>query len=291
MMTTCRLLCALLVLALCCCPSVCGAQSDAEVTDGRPTSLTPEPPVKGVSGQANIPATSSLIGQPATLPAPSEKADAQVIPVRGIVTVQTSGGNGTTLSTGTTVTVGSHDQRGGKPEKSRNSAEQPHGTPNLEKAPGSPKTVQEQAKITETSGSRSESESSKQHKETEEKQSEGSGPENVPSDNSDTTMGPTSTQQGPSGSGGSTSGSANPMAQIRTNGTVTVQSQKENVPNTTTTTTVPEAPSTTTTEAPTTTTTRAPSRLPEIDGSLSSSAWVCAPLLLAVSALAYTTLG
>ncbi|KAF8296638.1 putative mucin TcMUCII [Trypanosoma cruzi] len=63
---------------------------------------------------------------------------------------------------------------------------------------------------------------------------------------------------------------------------------------TTTTTTAPEATSTTTTtttEAPTTTTTRAPSLLREIDGSLSSSAWVCAPLLLAVSALAYTTLG
>ncbi|RNC42818.1 mucin TcMUCII, partial [Trypanosoma cruzi] len=60
---------------------------------------------------------------------------------------------------------------------------------------------------------------------------------------------------------------------------------------TTTTTTAPEAPSTMTTEAPTTTTTRAPSRLREIDGGLSSSAWVCAPLLLAVSALAYTTLG
>ncbi|EKF29237.1 mucin TcMUCII, putative [Trypanosoma cruzi marinkellei] len=56
------------------------------------------------------------------------------------------------------------------------------------------------------------------------------------------------------------------------------------------TTTAPEATSTSTTEAPTATTTRAPSRLPEIDGSLSSSAWVCAPLLLAASALAYTTL-
>ncbi|KAF8284660.1 putative mucin TcMUCII [Trypanosoma cruzi] len=54
---------------------------------------------------------------------------------------------------------------------------------------------------------------------------------------------------------------------------------------TTTTTT------TTTTSAPTTTTTRAPSRLREVDGSLSSSAWVCAPLVLAASALAYTTLG
>ncbi|PBJ74945.1 mucin TcMUCII [Trypanosoma cruzi cruzi] len=48
---------------------------------------------------------------------------------------------------------------------------------------------------------------------------------------------------------------------------------------------------TTTTRAPTTTTTHAPSRLREIDGSLSSSAWVCAPLLLAVSALAYTAVG
>ncbi|KAF8300035.1 putative mucin TcMUCII [Trypanosoma cruzi] len=64
------------------------------------------------------------------------------------------------------------------------------------------------------------------------------------------------------------------------------------MPNTTTSTT--EAPSNTTmnTEAPTTTTTtRAPSRLREIDGSLSSSAWVCAPLVLAVSALVYATLG
>ncbi|KAF8304355.1 putative mucin TcMUCII [Trypanosoma cruzi] len=63
---------------------------------------------------------------------------------------------------------------------------------------------------------------------------------------------------------------------------------------TTTTTTTTQAPinKATTTEAPTTTTTtRAPSSLREIDGSLSSSAWVCAPLLLAVSALAYTTVG
>ncbi|KAF8277817.1 putative mucin TcMUCII [Trypanosoma cruzi] len=60
-----------------------------------------------------------------------------------------------------------------------------------------------------------------------------------------------------------------------------------------TTTTTTQAPigKATTTETPSTTTTRAPSRLREIDGSLSSSAWVCAPLLLAASALAYTTVG
>ncbi|PBJ77113.1 mucin TcMUCII [Trypanosoma cruzi cruzi] len=60
---------------------------------------------------------------------------------------------------------------------------------------------------------------------------------------------------------------------------------------TTTTTTAPEAPSTTTTETPTSTTTRVPSRLREIDSSLSSSAWVCAPMLLAASVLAYTAMG
>ncbi|PBJ76567.1 mucin TcMUCII [Trypanosoma cruzi cruzi] len=68
--------------------------------------------------------------------------------------------------------------------------------------------------------------------------------------------------------------------------------QKTNTKTTTTTTKAPTTTTTTTTtEAPTTTTTRAPSRLREIDGSLSSSAWVCAPLLLAVSALAHTTVG
>ncbi|KAF5217060.1 putative mucin TcMUCII [Trypanosoma cruzi] len=77
--------------------------------------------------------------------------------------------------------------------------------------------------------------------------------------------------------------------------------EKKTTTSTTTTTTTTKAPttttttttttSTTTTEAPTTTTTRTPSRLREMDGSLSSSAWVCAPLLLAASALAYTTVG
>ncbi|PBJ68053.1 mucin TcMUCII [Trypanosoma cruzi cruzi] len=77
------------------------------------------------------------------------------------------------------------------------------------------------------------------------------------------------------------------FAQTATATTTTTTTTK--TPTTTTTTT--QAPSTTTTEAPTTTTTHAPSRLREIDGSLSSSAWVCAPLVLAASALAYTALG
>ncbi|RNC40377.1 mucin TcMUCII [Trypanosoma cruzi] len=65
----------------------------------------------------------------------------------------------------------------------------------------------------------------------------------------------------------------------------------EKTTTTTPTTTTTKAPNTMNTEAPTTTTTTTPSRLREIDGSLSSSAWVCAPLLLAASALAYTAVG
>ncbi|EKF38241.1 mucin TcMUCII, putative [Trypanosoma cruzi marinkellei] len=80
-------------------------------------------------------------------------------------------------------------------------------------------------------------------------------------------------------------------ASAQTATTTTTQALTTTTNTTTTTTTAPEAPSTTTTEAPTTTTTHAPSRSREIDGSLSSSAWVCAPLVLAASALAYTALG
>ncbi|KAF8306689.1 putative mucin TcMUCII [Trypanosoma cruzi] len=71
------------------------------------------------------------------------------------------------------------------------------------------------------------------------------------------------------------------------------QNEKPNAMNETTTTTTTQATigKATTTETPSATTTRAPSRLREIDGSLSSSAWACAPLLLAASALAYTAVG
>ncbi|ESS61282.1 mucin TcMUCII [Trypanosoma cruzi] len=93
----------------------------------------------------------------------------------------------------------------------------------------------------------------------------------------------TGTQRGTSISAGQADKNSKASAETTTTTTTTEAP--------TTTTTAPEAPSTTTTEAPTTTTTRAPSHLREVDGSLSSSAWVCSPLLLAVSALAYTTVG
>ncbi|EAN99915.1 putative mucin TcMUCII [Trypanosoma cruzi] len=99
--------------------------------------------------------------------------------------------------------------------------------------------------------------------------------------------GPTSSDLGPSGTPSSKQTDTN----VDTAAETTTTTTKAPSTTTTTTTAAPEAPSTTTTEAPTTTTTLSPSRLREIDGSLSSSAWVCAPLLLAVSALAYTALG
>ncbi|PBJ76860.1 mucin TcMUCII [Trypanosoma cruzi cruzi] len=86
---------------------------------------------------------------------------------------------------------------------------------------------------------------------------------------------------------------SNADMEIKPNTTTTTTTTKAPTINTTTTTTTtttaPEAPSTKTTT--TTTTTRAPSRLREVDGSLSSPAWVCVPLLLAVSALACTAVG
>ncbi|PBJ68071.1 mucin TcMUCII [Trypanosoma cruzi cruzi] len=83
---------------------------------------------------------------------------------------------------------------------------------------------------------------------------------------------------------------ANRESEDSTEETTTTTTTTTKAPTTTTTTTT-QAPSTTTTEAPAVSTTHAPSRLREIDGSLSSSAWVCAPLVLAASALAYTALG
>ncbi|KAF8304205.1 putative mucin TcMUCII [Trypanosoma cruzi] len=98
------------------------------------------------------------------------------------------------------------------------------------------------------------------------------------------------TESGTSSSAEQRSKSEEDSAQ-KTTTTTTTQPPTTTKTTTTTTTTTTEAPGSTNTEVPTSTSTRTPSRLREIDGSLSSSAWVCAPLLLAVSALAYTTLG
>ncbi|KAF8283233.1 putative mucin TcMUCII [Trypanosoma cruzi] len=217
MMTTCRLLCALLVLALCCCQSVCVADTrpevDVQVSSSTTTTTTSQPPLseekstpKHTVGAVPLPSTSvpsqGTAGQPGSPGLGS-------VPDQGNV-----GGSGPGVTAG-------------EPQSNEVS-----------------NTLQAEGKD-----------------------------------------GMTGRQNGTNTSAGKAAQEAKDAAQTTT--TTTTKAP------TTTTTTAPEAPTTTTTtEAPaTTTTTRAPSRLREIDGSFSSSAWVCAPLVLAASALAYTALG
>ncbi|EAN97867.1 putative mucin TcMUCII [Trypanosoma cruzi] len=212
MMMTCRLLCALLVLALCCCPSVCTSESPEDVASRTTTNRTTQLPT------ANEPsgADESVNSRSST----SESG------------LQVEGESG---SPGTGATAG----------KSENNAPETPGST------GPKNQSNEVSSAVQSNGTNSATESQ--------------GGTDPSSDKADQGV----------------------EASAETTTTTTTKA-----PTTTTTTTAaPEAPSTTTTEAPTTTTTRAPSRLREIDGSLSSSACVCAPLLLAVSALAYTTLG
>ncbi|KAF8296580.1 putative mucin TcMUCII [Trypanosoma cruzi] len=326
-MMTCRLLCALLVLALCCCPSVC-VTATGEGTDKGSVSTLPQS--QGAGGQGTP--GGSIKGQTSI----SENGTVKTPGEKGTVGSENSGieeaTSGTASDSGKVKSpeTGMQDSLGAD-------AEEPRDPPVLQGAAGAAsingqessreartsdsadpaKTVQEQAQITGPGGPESQSTSSKEHTGSESQTSQGlssgngttqnpGGKDAVGSnkpDGKEPNSGMTTdigkgkgTGSAPSASPDSTSpgpiteeqpgGSANPVQQI----------QKANASTTTTTTTTntstaPEASSTTTTETPSTTTTRAPSRLREIDGSLSSSAWVCAPLLLAVSALAYTTLG
>ncbi|EAN84723.1 putative mucin TcMUCII [Trypanosoma cruzi] len=213
MMMTCRLLCALLVLALCCCPSVCVRTDDAE---GEDDSSDPSLPPKEQSRETE-PLNSN------TLPAPQPViASATAQPVKA-VTVE-----------GSFVLSATQDETGA-PDHS-------------ESADGDTNKVQTEGKESTT------------------------------------------------GTPSSTTISVDEIVKKAEDAAATTtNTTKAPITTTTTTTTTaaPEARSTTAmnTETPTTTTTRAPSGLREIDGSLGSSAWVCAPLLLAVSALAYTTVG
>ncbi|KAF5222428.1 hypothetical protein ECC02_004465 [Trypanosoma cruzi] len=216
-MMTCRLLCALLVLALCCCTSVC-ATENIEDADG--SSLSRALP-EGAGGTG------------------TQRTSSKEHKGSGSQTSQgLSSGNGTTQNPGENDAVESSKPDGKEPNS---------GT--------TTNTVQE------------------------------TGTGSAPSASPDPKPPGPITEEQPGGS-------ADPVQQIqKANAPTTTTTTTTTTTRTTTTTTTTKAPSTTTTEAPTTTTTRAPSLLREIDGSLSSSAWVCAPLLLAVSALAYTTLG
>ncbi|EKF29049.1 mucin TcMUCII, putative [Trypanosoma cruzi marinkellei] len=219
MMTTCRLLCALLVLVLCCCPSVCVTAQDSDA---------PPPLPEGTGGKG----AKELIDK-----------------------------GGSTMTSVPSET----------PKKEDESAEESHVD------------VTSEQDLTRSQEAASERPTQPNEK-----------AETVTDETANTS----------SSADGTEEGKVTPV-QTSTPGTPPVTGEKSDTEaqsnfeqkpittTTTTTTTAPKAPIDTArnTEAPSTTTTRAPSRLREIDGSLSSSAWVCAPLLLAVSALAYTTLG
>ncbi|KAF8304038.1 putative mucin TcMUCII [Trypanosoma cruzi] len=209
MMMTCRLLCALLVLALCCCPSVCAAETvGVRPADSVLSSLqSQEAGLRTDPSNLNTHKESDL-----------DTPGAPNTPVNAVAGVKSDA-----LST-----TQEEDSEPGDPGPDGGDADSPVSRDKPNKTVGI---------VTEH-----DTEKSKTDKEVE----------------------------------------------LRTKTTTTTTTTK--APSTTT---APEAPSTTTTttEAPTTTSTSAPSRLREIDGSLSNSAWVCAPLLLAASALAYTTLG
>ncbi|KAF8283206.1 putative mucin TcMUCII [Trypanosoma cruzi] len=227
MMMTCRLLCALLVLALCCCLSVCAAGSEDKIDKAGET------PTPQDSGSSND----------------SENSRAKVTEING----QSS-------------------------DKESDSSEGPSKTASVPAAPSPTGTGEEGPRGAPTS-------------------QDGRGASGQPGASEENIISP--------GSKGDSDKSD--VNNLKHNKEVALAGNevKEQAPTTTTTTTTTTtiAPTTTTSapeatndtamnaEAPTTTTTRAPSRLREIDGSLSSSAWVCAPLLLAVSALAYTTVG
>ncbi|EKF29754.1 mucin TcMUCII, putative [Trypanosoma cruzi marinkellei] len=225
MMMTCRLLCALLALAVCCCPAVCAAGTNLDQNSGSNGKIVTPPshapaknPAHGVSGDSgkNAPPKDPVHSSPSRL---SHEAVSQVTAPSGPLPNVLGEEPGTDGGAGISLTAS------GKPSDD----------------------ATDMLKV-EDSGAK------------------GGTP-------SDTSLPAEQTVN---------------KAHAQSEKTTTTTTTKA---PTTTTTTAPEAPSTTTTEAPTTTTTRAPSRSREIDGSLSSSAWVCAPLLLAASALTYTALG
>ncbi|KAF5217050.1 hypothetical protein ECC02_010112 [Trypanosoma cruzi] len=239
-MTTCRLLCALFLLALCCCPSVCVTATGEDQDANSPSLSRALPQGAHVSGLENT----------STKPSSTVMTDALARP-------QNPDGKGQASDTRTDTARGTS----GVADTLGNSD------------PTSPASDIEQGK-----GGSGRSGSSGTAADTVQKNGDNDATEPKSGNNPSTDQ---------------TNTIADDSAEKTTaTTTTTTTTTTTKAPSTTTTATAaPEASSTTTTEAPTTTTTRAPSRLREIDGSLSSSAWVCAPLLLAVSALAYTTLG
>ncbi|KAF5214357.1 hypothetical protein ECC02_013052 [Trypanosoma cruzi] len=252
MMTTCRLLCALLVLALCCCSSVCVADSTEEAIAVRgvedveePTSLSSlssESHVEDVPDEEPGSGTGSGVDRGKNVPVPLVSSGAVMQSNEAKMPVQTGDKKGTT-----------EDKNDTKAPKSRSKG-----------------STAEQGKADVGGGKGL------------------TAPERQSGDVIDTVHAEDRSTTGPQSR---TSTSADQTDQDANDAAATTTTTTTTKAPTTTTTTTTQAPSTTTTEAPTVSTIRAPSRLREIDGSLSSSAWVCAPLVLAASALAYTAVG
>ncbi|EAN96847.1 putative mucin TcMUCII [Trypanosoma cruzi] len=288
MMMTCRLLCALLVLALCCCPSVCASETEEipvdleaeDEVDGRVTG--PEPAAPGVPLNQNQVQAESPEAAPSLPPPPTEPTTPAANAIVSATSQSTpaSDTNPTQDVTMTTATRSKTQTQGNK----TNFGVEPNGTSTS--VPSPPSVAPPQG--TGQPGSSSNG-AAAEHENT-------AGNRGVLPSSHPQSSGAHNTVQreGTEDTSGTKSRTRTSTEHANKNvddpaETTTTTTTK---PPTTTTTTAPEAPTTTTTEAPTTTTTtRAPSRLREMDGSPSSSAWVCAPLVLAASALAYTTLG
>ncbi|RNC32780.1 mucin TcMUCII [Trypanosoma cruzi] len=222
---TCRLLCALLVLALCCCPFVCAAES------------TEHTEAEDREAEAEGNDTSLLHSLSKTRPEDEDIGKAAILPSAVPEVPRKEIGNSGSPS------------KGSGAEQGRNAGAGPAPTAADPESVGVSNTLQNH----DTDGNPGPEISTRQSAEKANQETE---------DPAETTT-TTTTTHAPT--------------------TITTTTTK--APTTTTTT---EAP-TMNTEALTTMTTCAPSRLREIDGSLSSSACLCAPLLLAASALAYTT--
>ncbi|EAN88103.1 putative mucin TcMUCII [Trypanosoma cruzi] len=304
-MMTCRLLCVLLVLALCCCPSVCAGdtqevtEDQADIKDLNLSSLSPESKAAAPNGSVTGPAAPAPGGTPGNIQAAenstTEPAAETIKPEAPVLadletkvntvpntslTEVTNGNKGSEIDT-----IQTADQTDNNVKVVTETTESitttvsPENTKSPEgngKGANSLPSASEDKQGTGNSGSSSL------------RSSAGSGRSAVQRDStvtepqSNNALNTTQTENN-NGTTGPRSGTSSSADQTGKNA--------EDAAKTTTTTTTTHAQSTTTTEAPAVSTTRAPSRLREIDGSLSSSAWVCAPLLLAASALAYTTLG
>ncbi|PBJ76502.1 mucin TcMUCII [Trypanosoma cruzi cruzi] len=337
-MMTCRLLCALLVLALCCCPSNCVMASEVDLPELSPDSGPEKGPVgaevkqKGTEADRELGKdapkdqlgkdTQNIQGPPAALEeeqdgdkgpglklsrsnaaVSTDKSDLTgletTIPVVSSQAIGTSVGKSTTDAQGVVgYTVGTANGSKEKlPEREKQGTvtvaglqapTQAKGTVGS-KSPNGSEGVAD-APINATSTTSTTASGLQVQSKKEEEPAITNGRENTQS----TVFSKVSNSQVASVASGH-SGSQVPGVPLQPPTLQTVKSKAQRVtihPENGQETKTIALKTTTTTEAPTTTTTtRAPSRLREIDGSLSSSAWVCAPLVLTASALTYTTLG